>query len=114
MFFYAAKLAWYLAQPSSLIAIALVLGAILAGTAWHRAGRRLLVGGLVALVVGGLTPLSEALILPLENRFPRPDLGRGGPIAGMIVLGGAEDARATPPRAIPSRSSPAIPVCTRS
>jgi uncharacterized SAM-binding protein YcdF (DUF218 family) len=98
MFFYAAKLVWYLAQPSSLIAIALLLGAILSGTAWRRLGRRLLVGGLVALVVCGLTPLSEALILPLENRFPRPDLDRGGPIAGMIILGGAEDARATPPR----------------
>jgi uncharacterized SAM-binding protein YcdF (DUF218 family) len=56
------------------------------------------VGGLVALFVCGLTPVSEALIMPLENRFPRPDLTRGGPIAGIIILGGAEDARANPPR----------------
>ena len=32
MFFYVAKIVWFLAQPSSLIAIALTLGAILAGT----------------------------------------------------------------------------------
>jgi uncharacterized SAM-binding protein YcdF (DUF218 family) len=98
MFFYAAKILWFFAQPSSAIAIALTLGTILAGTAWHRLGRWLLVGGLAALLVCGLTPLSELLILPLENRFPRPDLARGGPVTGVIILGGAEDARSDPPR----------------
>lgn len=99
MFFYAAKMLWFLAQPSSAIAIALTLGTILAATAaWHRLGRWLLIGGLVALVVCGLSPLSDALIVPLENRFERPDLARGGRIAGIIVLGGAEDSRSDPPR----------------
>jgi uncharacterized SAM-binding protein YcdF (DUF218 family) len=98
MFFYAAKILWFFAQPSSAIAFALTLGTILVGTAWHRLGRWLLVGGLAALLVCGLTPLSELLILPLENRFPRPDLARGGPVTGVIILGGAEDARSDPPR----------------
>ncbi len=98
MFFYVAKIVWFLAQPSSAIAIALTLGAILANTAWHRLGRRLLIGGLAALLVCGLSPLSDALIVPLENRFPRPDLASGGPVTGIIILGGAEDARANPPR----------------
>lgn len=98
MFFYTAKIVWFLAQPSSLIAIALTSGAILAVTAWHKLGRRLLIGGLAALLVCGLSPLSDALIVPLENRFPRPDLAGGGPITGIIILGGAEDARANPPR----------------
>ena len=89
---------WFLAQPSSVIAIVLTMGAILAGTAWHRLGRWLLIGGLAALLVCGLSPLSDALIVPLENRFPRPDLASGGPITGIVILGGAEDARANPPR----------------
>jgi len=98
MFFYAAKVLWFLAQPSSLIAIALAMGAILAGTAWHKFGRGLLVAGLAALLVCGLSPLSDALIVPLENRFARPDLASGSPIAGIVVLGGAEDSRADPLR----------------
>ena len=90
MFFYASKILWVAAQPSSLIAIALTLGAVLAATAaWHRVGRALLVGGLAAFLVCGLSPLGDALILPLENRFQRPDLSRGGPVAGIVVLGGA-------------------------
>jgi len=98
MFFYAAKVLWFLAQPSSLIAIALGVGILLVGTAWRRLGRRLLAGAFLALLIVGLTPVSEALIIPLEGRFPRPDLGRGPPVAGIIVLGGSEDSRAMPPR----------------
>jgi uncharacterized SAM-binding protein YcdF (DUF218 family) len=99
MFFYAAKIVWFFAQPSSVIAIALMLGTILTATAaWRRFGRWLLIGGLVALLVCGLSPLGELLILPLENRFPRPDLARGGPVAGIIILGGAIGANSNPPR----------------
>jgi uncharacterized SAM-binding protein YcdF (DUF218 family) len=98
MFFYLAKVVWFLMQPSSLIAATLTMGAILVGTAWQRLGRRLLIGGLAALFVCGLSPLSDALIAPLENRFARPDLASGDPIAGIVVLGGAEDSRANPPR----------------
>jgi uncharacterized SAM-binding protein YcdF (DUF218 family) len=98
MFFYAAKILWFLAQPSSAITIMLILGAALVGTAWHKVARRLLLLGLAVLIVCGLSPLSDWLIAPLENRFPRPDLARGAPIAGVVVLGGAEDARANPPR----------------
>jgi uncharacterized SAM-binding protein YcdF (DUF218 family) len=98
MFFYAAKTLWFLAQPSSAIAIALTLGVVLAGTAWRRLGRGLLIGGFAALFVCGLSPLSDWLIVPLENRFARPDLDRGGPITGIIILGGTGDARPNPPR----------------
>jgi uncharacterized SAM-binding protein YcdF (DUF218 family) len=94
MFFYIAKVIWFLAQPSSLIAIALGVGVLLAR---RKAGQRLLVGGLAALLISGLSPLSEALIVPLENRFARADLA-GGPVTGIVVLGGAEDSRANPPR----------------
>jgi uncharacterized SAM-binding protein YcdF (DUF218 family) len=98
LFFYLAKIVWFAAQPSSLIVIAMIAGVILLRTSWQRLGRWLLIGGLAALVVLGLSPISAALIVPLENRFPRADLDRGPPIIGIIVLGGAEDGRADPPR----------------
>jgi uncharacterized SAM-binding protein YcdF (DUF218 family) len=98
LFFYLAKIVWFAAQPSSLIALAMIAGVVLMRTRWQRPGRWLLIGGLAALVVLGLSPGSQALIVPLENRFPRADLSRGPPVTGIIVLGGAEDGRADPPR----------------
>jgi uncharacterized SAM-binding protein YcdF (DUF218 family) len=95
VFFVLAKVLWLLAQPSSLIVATLIAGAALAhGKRW-RLARALLWGGLVALLIGGLSPLGDLMIRPLEDRFPRPDLDRPGPpVAGIIVLGGAEDGRA--------------------
>ena len=97
MFFYAAKLLWFLAQPSTLIVGAVVLAAILCTTSWCRLGRRALMVAVPVLIIGGISPLGDLLIAPLENRFPRADLS-GGEITGMIVLGGAEDGRAGPTR----------------
>lgn len=94
MFFVAAKTLWFLLQPSTLMLGAAIAGAILSATAWRRLGRVLLWGGIAALLVCGLSPLGDLLIQPLERRFARADLERGAPIAGIIVLGGAEDSRA--------------------
>ncbi len=100
MFFYAAKLLWFLAQPSSLMALAILIGTMLVGSRWQRFGQRLLALGLFALIFCGLSPIGDLVILPLENRFSRPDLAVGAPVTGVIILGGAEDARATPPREV--------------
>jgi uncharacterized SAM-binding protein YcdF (DUF218 family) len=94
VFFYLAKVLWFLAQPSSLMVGAVIAGAALAGTAWQRLARWLLWGAVVALVICGLSPLSDAMIQPLEERFARADLERDGTaITGIIVLGGGEDSR---------------------
>jgi uncharacterized SAM-binding protein YcdF (DUF218 family) len=98
MFYHAAKIIWFLVQPSSLIAISLALAAALWGTKWSTFGRRLLIGGLVAYVVCGLAPVSDALLLPLENRFGRTPLDLSRPVAGLIVLGGVEQRPMDPPR----------------
>jgi uncharacterized SAM-binding protein YcdF (DUF218 family) len=98
VFFYAAKILWMLLQPSALIAEALVIGLVLTWTRWARLGRRLLAGAVVAFVAIALLPLGEWLVVPLENRFPRADLSRGPPPTGVVILGGAEDARAEPAR----------------
>lgn len=93
MFFYLSKLGLLLLQPSSLCAAA--IGAGLFMSAWParaRAGRRIAFGGLVALVVLGFSPVANLMLLPLEHRFQRPDLGAiGSRVAGLVILGGFED-----------------------
>ena len=91
MFFYIAKGLWFLLQPSTLIALLIGYGAILIWTGWARWGRRFVTIGAVLLLLAGLSPLGNALILPLEDRFPRADLDNPPPPTGFIVLGGAED-----------------------
>jgi uncharacterized SAM-binding protein YcdF (DUF218 family) len=90
MFFYLAKAVWFLLQPSILIALLIGYGAILIWTGWARWGRRFVTIGAILLLLAGLSPLGHALILPLEDRFPRADL-ESPPPAGFVILGGAED-----------------------
>lgn len=97
MFFYAGKILWLLLQPSMLIMLAIFFGALLAlRPRWVRVGRWLLAVGLVGLLVCGVSPLSLVLTSVLEGRFQRPDLDKGGPIAGIIILGGAESSSVPP------------------
>lgn len=91
MFFYIAKAVWFVLQPSTLIALLIGYGAILIWTGWARWGRRFVTVGALLLLVVGLSPLGNALILPLEDRFPRADLDQPPPPAGIIILGGAEN-----------------------
>ena len=65
-----------------------LLGLLLLMTRFARAGRWLVVASLVVLAVLGLSPIGNALIIPLEQRFPPWDGARGTP-DGIIVLGGA-------------------------
>jgi uncharacterized SAM-binding protein YcdF (DUF218 family) len=97
VFFVVAKVLWFLLQPSSLMVGAVAAGTILWGTAWRGVARGLTWGGLAALLIGGLSPLGDVLVQPLEARFERPDLERA-PVAGIIVLGGGTDGRAGEPR----------------
>ena len=91
MFFYLAKVLWFLLQPSTLIALLIAYGSILIWTGWARWGRRFVGIGATLLLVAGLSPLGNALILPLEDRFPRANLDEPPAPTGFIVLGGAED-----------------------
>jgi len=91
MFFYLAKIVWFVLQPSTLIALLIGYGAILIWTGWARWGRRFVSVGALLLLIAGLSPLGQALILPPENRFPRANLDQPPPPTGFIVLGGAED-----------------------
>ena len=70
MFFYLSKLIGFFAIPSNLIVVVGIFGVLLLRTRFARTGMRLAVGSLVVVAVAGLSPLGNALILPLEQRFP--------------------------------------------
>jgi uncharacterized SAM-binding protein YcdF (DUF218 family) len=92
MFFYLAKIFWFFAQPSGLLLVLMIVGTALLWAGRDRAGRRLLAASMGLLLLGGLLPTSNWLMLPLEQRFARADLA-GRDVDGIVVLGGAEDAR---------------------
>ena len=70
---------------------------LLMATRFARAGRRLAVDGVILLAIIGLSPFGNAIILPLEQRFPPWDAARGAP-TGIICLGGAVDTVVSPVR----------------
>ena len=88
MFFILSKVLGFFATPSNLVIGIGLLGAVLCVTRLARIGRRMAVASLIALALLGLSPLGNALIIPLEQRFPPWDDTRGAP-DGIVVLGGA-------------------------
>lgn len=101
MFYYAAKVFWFCVQPSGLLLILLLTGAALLFTRHQKAGRRLVVAAALLLLIGGMLPLGNWLILPLEDRFTRPDLS-GAKVDGIVVLGGMELSRIATERGVHS------------
>jgi len=94
VFFLLSKVLGFFALPSNLILSIGLVGLVLMGTRFARAGRRFAGTSIVLLALFGIAPLGKVLIEPLEDRFPpwRPgsDAARGAP-AGIVVLGGAVD-----------------------
>ena len=86
--FYLSKILWAFFQPSSLIAILLALGLFMA-VRGKRAGLPILFCAAAFYVIAGFSPLSNWLLLPLEQsaQIGASDSLEGA--AGMIVLGGA-------------------------
>jgi uncharacterized SAM-binding protein YcdF (DUF218 family) len=74
--------------PSNILMLLGLAGAVLLLTRFNRAGRILAIASLVLLAIAGFSPLSNALLSLLEDRFP-PWQASGSDPAGMIVLGGA-------------------------
>jgi uncharacterized SAM-binding protein YcdF (DUF218 family) len=91
MFFVLSKLLGFLAIPSNLVILIGIVGVLLLPTRFARAGRWLAFVSLIVLAILGLSPIGNALIIPLEDRFPPWDAARGAP-DGIIVLGGTIDA----------------------
>src|ERR1700674_1684355 len=91
MFFVVSKVLGFLTWPSNLLMVLGLAGALLLATRFARAGLQCLLASLLLLAICGLSPLGNALMLPLEARFPPWDPARGAP-DGIVVLGGAIDA----------------------
>jgi uncharacterized SAM-binding protein YcdF (DUF218 family) len=87
MFFTLSKILGFFANPSNLVISVGILGLLLLATRWARAGTWLLAASFIALAILGLSPVGNALMIPLEQRFPPWDASRGPP-DGIIVLGG--------------------------
>jgi uncharacterized SAM-binding protein YcdF (DUF218 family) len=99
VFFPLSKVIYFLITPSNFLIFAVLLGVVLGVAArLRRTGASLALLGALGLAVGGLGPLSEILLLPLEQRFP-PFPAEGPPPTGIIVLGGGIEAGLSESRA---------------
>jgi len=88
--FVLSKLAWLVLQPSNLLALGLLVAVLLN---W----RRLALGLVAVLALVVVLPVGLWLQRPLEDRFERPtELPQA--VAGIIVLGGAQDQDVTAAR----------------
>ena len=89
MFFLASKLIEWLLTPSGAIIVLAVAGLVLLIFRRNRPGTFLLAAASVLLVAFGALPIGAAALMPLENRFPRPDMPPT--VSGIVFLGGAVD-----------------------
>src|SRR5580704_16819028 len=88
MFFVLSKTVGFFALPSNLFISIGVAGLVLLCTPFTRLASWLVVTSVVLIALAGFSPLSFALLLPLEQRFPPWDASRGPP-DGIVVLGGS-------------------------
>jgi uncharacterized SAM-binding protein YcdF (DUF218 family) len=93
MFFVLSKVLGFFAAPSNVVITIGCLGLLLLPSRFARLGRSLAFASLVVLAVLGFSPVGNALLIPLENRFPSWDPAGRAP-DGIIVLGGAIDGSA--------------------
>lgn len=94
MFYYVSKIFWFFAVPSNFLVFLVLAGAVLRASYWPRMGQRIVLGGVAALFVFGLTPVPVWLLMPLETRFT-PYKDDGTPVDGVIVLGGSFETEPT-------------------
>jgi uncharacterized SAM-binding protein YcdF (DUF218 family) len=82
------KVLGFFALPSNLLIVLALSGILLMRTRFRRFGQGLLIGAVLLLAVIGIAPVGNALMLPLEERFPKWD-AKGAAPHGIVVLGGA-------------------------
>ncbi|MBN9585921.1 MAG: hypothetical protein BGN84_14730 [Afipia sp. 62-7] len=104
MFFYLSKIAGFFAIPSNAMVMLCVLGLLLLTSRYREAGARMIAAGVALLLIFGLSPASNLLLLPLSERFPAWSAA-GRPPDGIIVLGGAIDPESSQARGSPELDS---------
>lgn len=94
MFFILSKVLTFALQPSSLMWLGIAMGFVLSQSTVRLRGFGvfLAIASIAGLFLAGLSPLANILLYPLEQRFPaRSPASISGPVAGIVLLGGAED-----------------------
>jgi uncharacterized SAM-binding protein YcdF (DUF218 family) len=87
-FFYASKLIWLVASPSSLFLILMIVSVVLLFAGYQVIARRLLATLTALLLFIAVFPVGSWLLYPLEARFDsNPSLPAD--IDGIIILGGS-------------------------
>jgi len=89
MTFIFGKLVWAVVQPGNLLLLCLLVGVFLV-LRGRRRGELVVVLAAIGLLLLAVAPVGPALLLVLEQRFPRP-LVLPDRIDGILVLGGAVD-----------------------
>lgn len=82
------ELLWWLVQPSTVVFLMLLLGALLLLGGLYRSGRRLVLFALLLALLPALLPIRDALALPLE-RLIEPPTSLPDEVDGILVLGGS-------------------------
>ena len=88
------KIFWLLASPDASIFLVLLAGVGLLFLGREKLGKKLIVASTTLIFLISSLPISQILLLPLENRFPIPE-PLPEKIDGIIVLGGAENPKLT-------------------
>jgi len=94
MFYYVSKIVWFFLTPSNLLVTWALVGLLLVWRGQATWGHRLTTIGVAGLLIAGLSPVGNMLILPLEERFP-VYTDNGAPVTGIVVLGGTFDSEVT-------------------
>jgi uncharacterized SAM-binding protein YcdF (DUF218 family) len=91
MFFYASKVIGFFLQPSTALMLLFAIGFSLYWLGRTRWGMRVLAATVTIYVVAGLSPLSNAMMLGLEQHVTRPGAASLDRVDGIIILGGVVD-----------------------
>lgn len=110
MIFTLSKVAWALLDPQVVLFALLVAGALLLWTPWGRLGRAFVSFAAMIAVLVGMMPVSEWLLVPLENRFPA--IEPPPRIDGAIALGGGINTTLSQVHGRPMLNDPAERVTT--
>lgn len=90
MMFFVGKVIWAFGQPGNLLLLVLLIGVLSSFVYGGRRGRVLIAFAALAFLVLAVAPVGPAMLLALEERFPRPAV-LPERIDGILVLGGAVD-----------------------
>ena len=89
MFFTLSKILWWIVEPSNAVALAVVAATVLLLLRRTRTARALFLAVAAFMLAVTILPLPQLLIVPLEQRFARPD-PLPARVDGIVLLGGAQ------------------------